>query len=88
MKKYTCCFLLLLTGCIPHWADYQPKLATPPKDNVRYESDRKMCLADADKRSMKADPLADADAWTNPHSMVDRCMAAKGYDVIKVSHCC
>lgn len=80
--------LFLLSACVPHWADYQPKLAVQPKNMAKYEANRKYCLNDAIHRKNKSDPLVDADAWKTPRQMVDECVAAKGYDVVKVSHCC
>lgn len=90
MKKISyLVFLLLISACaIPHYADYQPKLGTQPKNLAKYESDRKFCLDDAVKRKNKSDPLMDSDAWKTPKQMTDECMSSKGYDVIKQSHCC
>lgn len=86
MKK-TCLFLLLLTACA-HWADYQPQLATQPKNHAKYEVDRKYCLDEAVKRKDKSVAYINSDMLKTPREMADECIAAKGYDVIPQQHCC
>ena len=49
MRKYLS--LLLLTGCM---SSYQPHLASPPANQIKYESDRKSCVAEAIARGQKA----------------------------------
>lgn len=84
MKKIGCFVILFgLSGCA-HYADYQPKLASQPKDMARYEADRKFCLDDAMRRRNSADPLVNADAYKFPREMVDECMTSKGYNVVKI----
>lgn len=82
MKK-SLLFLLMLIGCVPHYADYQPTLNKQPKDLVKYDLDRKFCLADANSR--KNNSTWGQDDFTKfPREMVDECMTKKGYDVVKV----
>jgi len=78
---------ILLTSCA-HWADYQPKLANEPLDKTKYEADRKACLEETLVRKSKADPFFSSDGNKTSRQIADECIAAKGYNVIKVEHCC
>lgn len=53
MKKYL--FLLLALSACGHYG-YEPKLAKPPTDMVKYENDRKYCIDAAYDRVSKSQP--------------------------------
>ena len=101
MKK-TLLILIALTGC-NRMTDYQPTLSSRPADESRYAADLASCKAEP-RKAHTAENLAvgatwavgmlalaaggDDDYFKTPMTLVDECMARKGYAVIPVRHCC
>jgi hypothetical protein len=78
MKKLVL-LLLAVTACAP----YAPKLASPPKNQAKYEADTKFCILQGRERRDKSEMFFGEDTWKTPRDMADECMAAKGYAVVR-----
>lgn len=63
MNKYLL-ILLVLSGCAPWGMSHEPKLATSPKDLVKYESDLKFCREDMLRRFKVAEAAHKDDKLT------------------------
>lgn len=93
MRKYL--ILLLLTGCAP-LGSYQPKLASAPANEEKYQADLADCIHKVEHPPVNGfyafgllgGAAAEAtnqdpmyDDWSKPTTRVDACMKERGYAI-------